>query len=161
MKRLIDQICYNIIPNDVCPCLIPNELLGIFFDQKCSCVAVLHLHLLDSEALAVEQAEQKISEPIPLDFLWLLIQVRKRDQATRNLLLPGNGRSRFWKEAKNLGNKALLAQFLGLRHRMGRVYWPSGVSAQHSSVHGAVLVQLEKTVSPTIAIKITKYFIVA
>ena len=62
---------------------------------------------------------------------------------------------------KNRGNKALLAQFLGLRHRMGRVYWPSGVSAQHSSVHGAVLVQLEKTVSPTIVIKITKYFIVA
>jgi hypothetical protein len=31
------------------------------------------LHLLGPEALAVEQADQKISEPISLDFLWLLI----------------------------------------------------------------------------------------
>ena len=41
---------------------------------------------------------------------------------------------------------------------MGRVYWPSGVSAQHSSVHGAVLVQLEKSVNPAIVTKIVKNF---
>ncbi|MDB4530163.1 hypothetical protein N9187_04655, partial [Akkermansiaceae bacterium] len=33
-----------------------------------SCVAVFQLHLLGPEALAVEQTEQKISEPIPHDF---------------------------------------------------------------------------------------------
>lgn len=50
------------------------------------------------------------------------------------------------------------AHFLGLRHRIGRVYWPFGVSAQHSSVHGAVLVQLEKSVNPAIVTKIVKNF---
>ena len=55
------------------PVLITNWLLEIFFDQRCSCVAALQLHLHGPKALAVEQIEQKISEPIPHDFFWPLI----------------------------------------------------------------------------------------
>ena len=120
---------------------------------------MFHLHLLGPEALAVERAEQEISEPIPHNLFWLLIYVRKERSSYPVFASSGRGEKSLLERSKKALKQSLTRSVSRASPQDSQVYWPSEVSAQHSSVQGAELVQLEKSANPAIVTRILKSFI--